>query len=410
MACELKAPPFLVPEALDTRAFLELRRRAVLEHSKWDPQVGDVSTLSAFPLLIPPSVWKELAALSEELTAEAMVAERELFERPELHRRLGISRALRRVLSRPEHLEPTRGAARVLRYDFHWTREGWRISEANSDVPGGFSEASSFTEMMAEHYPEAMPAGNPAARWAEAIARAAGPRGVIALLSAPGYMEDFQVVSYMAARLRDLGRSAHLAGPSQVCWERGQAHVRRMGYSGRVDAVVRFYQGEWLPCLPRWTGWPGFFCAGETPTANPGIALLVESKRFPLVWDELRAPLPAWRRLFPETRDPADAPWPRDEGWLIKSAFSNNGDSVTVRGITEEEEWRKNLRAARRHPDQWLAQRRFEAIGVPTPAGTMYPCLGIYTIDGRAAGIYGRMAPRPLIDFSATDVPVLVLQ
>jgi hypothetical protein len=37
----------------------------------------------------------------------------------------------------------------------------------------------------------------------------------------------------------------------------------------------------------------------------------------------------------------------------------------------------------------------------------MYPCLGVYTIDGRAAGIYGRLSARPLVDYAAVDVAVL---
>ena len=32
----------------------------------------------------------------------------------------------------------------------------------------------------------------------------------------------------------------------------------------------------------------------------------------------------------------------------------------------------------------------------------------VYTIDGRAAGIYGRLSPRPLVDYSAVDVAVLM--
>jgi hypothetical protein len=38
----------------------------------------------------------------------------------------------------------------------------------------------------------------------------------------------------------------------------------------------------------------------------------------------------------------------------------------------------------------------------------MYPCLGVYTIDGRASGLFGRLANRPLIDFAATEVAVLL--
>lgn len=54
----------------------------------------------------------------------------------------------------------------------------------------------------------------------------------------------------------------------------------------------------------------------------------------------------------------------------------------------------------------WVAQRRFEAL--PTPRGAMYPCRGVYTINGKAAGLFGRLAPRPLIDFAATQVAVLM--
>jgi hypothetical protein len=38
----------------------------------------------------------------------------------------------------------------------------------------------------------------------------------------------------------------------------------------------------------------------------------------------------------------------------------------------------------------------------------MYPCIGVYTVNGRAAGAYGRLSWRQVIDFSAVDVAVLV--
>jgi hypothetical protein len=37
-----------------------------------------------------------------------------------------------------------------------------------------------------------------------------------------------------------------------------------------------------------------------------------------------------------------------------------------------------------------------------------YPCIGVYTVDGRAAGIYGRVASQPLINDTAKDIAVLV--
>jgi hypothetical protein len=55
-----------------------------------------------------------------------------------------------------------------------------------------------------------------------------------------------------------------------------------------------------------------------------------------------------------------------------------------------------------------VAQRRFAVVPVAGPDGPVHPCIGVYTVDGRAAGIYGRITTRPIIDYAATDIAVLV--
>src|SRR6185369_13516290 len=112
--------------------------------------------------------------------------------RPELHSRLGLPRQLRAALD-PRRGELCRKVSRVMRYDFHYTRDGWRISECNADVPGGYAEASAFTALMAQHYAHVTPAGDPGATWVTAIAHAADSAEV-ALISAAGFMEDQQVI------------------------------------------------------------------------------------------------------------------------------------------------------------------------------------------------------------------------
>src|SRR5215831_18863167 len=161
--------------AVHSEVWTEIRRRAVLDGCKWDPQVGDIDTLSPFPLVLNASAWNRLAGYAERLTAEAICAENEISHRPDLIGQLGLPRGLRRVLTDESPLTPAAG--RVMRFDFHYTTHGWRISEANSDVPGGFSEASYFTEMMARHFPDLRPAGNPGDIWSNAIASTAGPSG-----------------------------------------------------------------------------------------------------------------------------------------------------------------------------------------------------------------------------------------
>jgi hypothetical protein len=380
------APALRAGKPIDPEAFEEIRRRAILECCKWDPQVGDVGTLAPFPLILRGDEWSRLAGWAERMSAEALEAERELLEDAD---DLGLPRALRRVFRRGG--DPTPAAGRVVRYDFHPTRGGWAVSEANTDVPGGFTESSAFTAMVAARFPHLRPAGDPAAAWADVLARAGREA---TLLSAPGYMEDFQVVSYLASMLRARGCEARLAGPRDFDW--------------RADVVVRFYQAEWLTGMPRRTEWPRFFFGGRTPVANPGTAVLIESKRFPLAWGRLRASLPTWRALVPETRDPREAPWREDDGWILKTAFCNTGDTVSARSLLPADKWRAVEREVARRPEEWVAQRRFEPLAVDTPTGPLYPCLGVYTVDGRAAGLYGRVSPRPVIDFEAVDIAVLV--
>jgi hypothetical protein len=299
--------------------------------------------------------------------------------------------------------EPTPAAARVIRFDFHPTAAGWRISEANSDVPGGYAEASHFPRLLAASFPGCRPSGDPAAAVADAIhARAGGP-GRAGLLAAPGYLEDQQVVACLADALRRRGWATVLGHPGQVTWDAGRA---RMG-PAPLDVVVRFIQGEWLGRLPAATGWRHFLRGGRTPVCNPGASLVTESKRFPVVWDGLKTPLPTWRALLPETRDPRQVDWRREPNWLLKAAFANNGDEVHDRSWARPKAWRRAAWAARLWPGGWAAQRRFDPLPVPTPVGMMYPCLGVYTVDGRAAGIYGRLSPRPVIGYAAVDVAVL---
>jgi len=392
--------------ALDPTAFAALRRRAVLEGCKWDPQVGDVDILAPFPLVMRRSVWHVLAAQAEQLAAEAIAAEAEVSCRPELLHQLELPRALRIALGGETPLTPPAG--RVFRFDFHFTTEGWRISEANSDVPGGFSEASYFTALMAEQFPGLRPAGDPGGSWADALARTAGPGGVVALLSAPGLVEDHQVIAFLAARLRERDCLAYLAKPQQIAWRDGLAHLEGSGYRGRVAAVVRFYQAEWLVRLKGSCDWRRFIRGGQTPVANPGLAAISESKRFPLLWEQLSTPLPAWRALLPETRDPRHAPWEHEDGWLLKTAMCNTGETVTIRELLGTRDWRRTRRAARWFPGGWVAQRRFQSVPVLTPVGPRHVCIGVYTVNGEAAGIYARLAVKPLIDCAAPDAALLL--
>lgn len=377
----------------------------MLNGQKWDPQVGDVCTLAPFGIVLPADVVEGLFTAAEALAGELQCMEDELAGRPDLWARLGVPASVRRMLQGGEPWTPS--AARVVRFDFHPTESGWRISEANSDVPGGYTESSHFTALMAQLSGSFRPSGNPAATLVDALAAQAERHGQIALIAAAGYTEDQQVVAHLAALLHRRGIQPLICTPPQIAWKQGRAAVIDGARLRPVDAVFRFYQAEWTARMPE-LNWMPFFRGGLTPVCNPGTALFGESKRAPVLWSELQTRLPTWRALLPETRTPwLFSPEPKSE-WVLKGTYSNTGDVILGRSWTRRRDWYWSWTDAALRPTRWAIQRSFASSPFTTPLGPMHVCLGVYVINGYASGIYGRISPKPRIDFQAIDTAILV--
>jgi nucleoside-diphosphate-sugar epimerase/glutathionylspermidine synthase len=385
-----------------------LLRRAVFDCCKWNTQVGGRPLVCPFPLILDGPAWDQVARLAAELARETLTAEAELLERPDLHVQLGLPRALRRGLQRIGARNGNRAALRVLRFDFHWTGAGWCISEANTDVAGGFIEASGVTQLFAACYPGCHTSGDPAGVLSEAVQRHSGDGGRTGLLHLSAYSEDRQTMLYLARRLEERGVRPCLLGPAQLKWRGGRFDAACDWDHGPLDSLFRFLPAEWLAHMLPARTWHGLGAAGSTVLCNPIHAVLTQSKRFPLVWDRLEARLHTWRTLLPETRSPAEAPDLERGDWVLKPALGHEGHNVRLHAISAPDEWQRVLRSVRRRPDVWAAQRRFDPIPLPTPEGLLYPCLGVYVIDGRVAGCYGRLASEPLIDERSREVAVLV--
>ncbi len=395
--------------ALSTDTHRQVVRHLSLDACKWDTQIGDTCALSPFALVLPKRVWQSLVRLAEGLTRELNSIETEIAERSKLWPLLGLPAKVRRALSHPEPWTPT--AARILRYDFHPTVDGWKISEVNSDVPGGLCEASHFTRTMASVLAcGANSAGDPSAELCAALATQTVKSRCIALLAAPGYIEDQQVIAFVSDGLRARGIATIFARPEQLVWLDGHASVQLSDDDTRpVDAIYRFFQGEWLTRIPG-QNWRLLLRGGLTPVCNPGVAVLSESKRLPLVWPQLDTLLPVWQSLLPPIHSPF-APWVLPaRACVLKPAYCNTGDAVissiwSSRGTR----WSAGLSACW-HPRRWLVQERFETLSLSTPLGPMRPCLGVYTINGHASGIYARLSSAQVIDYSARDAAVLIAQ
>jgi len=390
-------------EPLPTRRHREIVRHMMLDGGKWDAQVGDVAVLAPFALVLPRQVWVMLAAEAEELTRELFVLEQALLHRPALWPRLGVPARVRRALEKEQPWTPS--AARVMRFDFHPTTDGWRISEVNSDVPGGFNEASTFTALVAEDFPGFRPAGDPLGALADALAAQARHLPRMALLAAPGHPADLQVVHGLATALRQRGVEAIPARPEQLSWSDGRAYLASGSERQPIGVIYRFFNAEWLARIAG-DGWHPLFRGGLTPVCNPAAAVLSESKRLPLLWAELGMPVPTWSRLLPVNRPARTAAG--SGNWLLKGAYSNNGESVLGRGWRSRPGFGGAMLHAMIRPGSWVAQRRFDSLALPTPEGPMHPCLGVYTVEGRTTGIYARLSPQPMIDYLARDVAVLV--
>jgi glutathionylspermidine synthase len=399
--------PWHSVKPVEAQAFAGIRRAAIFECCKWDPQVGDICALSEQPIVLTREAWRELTDLAERLAAETLAAETAILQQRIRLRELALSWSLRRRFADPALVDGPARHLRLIRFDFHFTTEGWRISEANSDVPGGFNEASGFTRMIGEQYRGVSLAGDPTAELARAIRQRVDPGGIVALVHATSFTDDRQVMVYLKRHLEALDLKPVLIAPDHLQWDRGRAFL--VMNQEPVQFIFRFFPAEWLPALPRRCAWWHLLGSSQTPLCNTGTALLSQSKRFPLVWDKLDVALPAWRELLPPTFDPrTNSKHLNGNQRVLKPAFGRVGDSISIPGVIPENDARTIEKFAHHHPRFWVAQQRFEAVPMQTAQGNYYPCIRVYTLDGRVIGAYGRIALRPLIDHHAQDSAVLI--
>jgi hypothetical protein len=169
----------------------------------------------------------------------------------------------------------------------------------NSDVPGGFTEATNFARLMAAHVPGArlLPIRYCARGrdWEDHRPRQSR-RLATHLVGGPsgrGYPAETSP-----------GLVAHVVSLETLRWREGHAYIDDAGFAA-IGTVVRFYQVRWLAQLLKDGPWTCLFLGGKTPVANPGR-------------DRKQTPSPGLGRSScdptdvaapaPETRDPRDAP------------------------------------------------------------------------------------------------------
>lgn len=390
---------------LPAAAYAAYRRQVIFAACKWDPQLGDTRLIGDQALVLSPAMARQLCTWAECLATETMHLEQAALARPDLHAGLGLPWALRRALARAVMRSPE--PVRLMRFDLHPTEAGWALSEVNSDVPGGLGEAAVMSRLAADLIPRTQALADPAAAVAAAFAKRLPAGSVVALVHATAYADDQQVMAYLAGALLAQGLAPVLAAPDHLQWSGDRVLCLAGDRPAQVQGLIRFFPTEWLPALSRRNPWYRYFAPGVI-ACNPATAVLTQSKRLPLVWPGLGVAVPTWSALLPATVAPATGRWQADADWVLKPALGRVGEGIAIAGVTPKAEWRASRRGARWRPGVWVAQRRFTSCPVATSAGLRHACLGVYTVDGRAVGMYGRLSPWARIDARAQDVPVVV--
>ncbi|MCL1919987.1 MAG: glutathionylspermidine synthase family protein [Kiritimatiellaeota bacterium] len=410
-----------IPDA----AYPEYRYDVIFNAYKWDPQVGDSNTVARHVVLMDRGAAGQLERWAERLAAETMLMEEALIGKPHLSKALGLPKRVLKAAAGLSGYERGNNV-RLMRFDFHPTEEGWALSEVNSDVPGGIAEASVLPSIAGKWFGDFAPHGDTAGALLDAFRDKVAPGGTIALVHATSYADDRQVMQCLGDCFENAGYRAWYTAPDRLAWDKKRA----VG----ADGIIRFFPLEWLANLPRNAAWEGYFDTA-TPSCNHPVALFAQSKRLPLIWDELGVDIPTWKSLLPETvdtraygsrgrspstcsmqgRSPAlpamEGERPRElQGeWILKPALGRVGEGIPIKGTMPEKEIRLVEKAAKRHPEDWVAQRLFRSRPLAAENGEQYHlCIGAFTVDGKSAGFYGRVSPTPRMDANAKDIPVLV--
>jgi glutathionylspermidine synthase len=390
------------PWGLSPAAHAALLRALRFRHFKWDTYVAGGCRLLPEAMVLGRRAHEEVVHAVERLHAGLCRFETRVRRDPQALAHLGIPSALFPLIADEEHT-----TLQLARYDLFPSDDGrWMVSEFNEDVPGGFNE----TEI-----PALLGEPGPGLRWEgdlrAALVEAFRPYRTVALLYATAFSEDLQHILILKRWLDEAGHETVIGSPAHLDGGWGRTRPRILGTP--VDAVFRFFPGEWMPTLPNLRSWLRH--GPRLPAMNPVHRLVRQSKRMFALW-EATAASPEDRELLrahcPRTLacDPPSLAAARDERerWVLKRAFGRMGDSVVIGALVTEAVWQSAVEEAARAPVEFCLQERFAVRPVEFEAGPLYPAVGAFVVNGRFAGYYSRAAREPLITHEAYHVATLV--
>lgn len=242
----------------------------------------------------------------------------------------------------------------------------------------------------------------------KAISEKVVPNGRIMMVHCTSYSDDRQVMQFLGDKLENMGFNIIYGAADHIRFKNNEAISILDGNEGKLDGIFRFTPLEWLKDIkPK--RWQGYFST-ITPSCNHPIAIFAQTKRFPLIWDELEKRglnLSTWRELLPETIEVKEAK--NKEGYIFKPACGRVGEKISIKEACRDNEYNEILKEVKKYPKEFLAQKKFNSKPIVAQTGEeFHVCLGSYTVNGKHAGYYARISNLPRIDSNAADIPVLI--
>ena len=388
--------------------YYDYRIQAMFDCYKWDPQFYDSNTLAKYVLVLTQEENSELISLTEALDKETRLAEELLNKNIKIAKKLALPKKIMEQIPNMQNYDKSQNI-RLMRYDFHPSIDGnWIVTEVNSDVPGGFAESSLLPNLARKTINQpSLKYNSFGDQMVDAINKKLNKKGTIMMVHCTCFSDDRQVMQYMGDKLEKEGYKIIYGAADHINFKNKQAYCILDNNQGKIDLIFRFTPLEWLIQMkPR--RWDGYFNT-TTMSCNHPISIFAQSKRFPFVWDELEnvgISMQTWKNLLPKTINVKDLKNQQD--FIFKPVYGRVGEKISIKEACKDDEYIKILKDVKKHPKNYIAQKRFISKPLKCDDKEYHICLGSYTIEGKHAGYYARMSPYPRIDSYAADLPVLI--
>lgn len=378
-----------------------------VEYLMWSAYVAGEPKPLAVPIPWSRADWDEVASISERFAALIRRTMELCLDRPDLVGYWDFPPTLERMIG-ADRRRRRRELDLLARFDVFRTPGGWKLSEFNTDVPGGIHEAAGLNDLVAGD----RDAFSVVSRLTDLTCRdKVRPR--VGILYASGFGEDLEQCQFLRMHWTRRGIPTTLASPANLRYDGKRVTL----FDEPVDVLYRFFPAEWLDGIPALDGLIAAVADGAVRMVNPFAQIVAQSKKVMAFWHERPDLLsPAERALvrdhvprterFQSTR--IDDYIARRGSIVVKRGFGRIGEQVLPGNLYEDDEWREELEWPLSEPGEWIVQDRFDVLPVRLEGEDLYPCYGAYVVGPRFGGIYTRAAKEPFITTDAFTVAAKV--